>query len=406
MNESALLASIQDCLRKAIGLDPRAIGNALISQAMEALRAKRPGVSEFELTTLIKDPAVVAELVDSVVVPETWFLRDPPQFADLASRAASLTQGTLNVLSLPCSSGEEPLSIAGTLLAAGRVDFHVWGVDVAANAIALAQRARYSNHSLRGQPSPSWLARIESEFAPYEPLQSHISYLRMNLLDPELIHRLPKAHVIFSRNFMIYLHAEARVQWLHTLKELLLPGGVIYTGSAEPISQFDDGFTQLDAGAALLYQRSRAPASKLAVNFKIKPEAHSDPTTTRKTAKPPTLIEDVSDLPPSLYLQAVGAADRGLLSEAAALLATHLQAAPLDVDAWNLSALVQLGLGQEAFARERWERVLYLDRRNASALQHLLVLATRSGDAARAEQFRRRLQTPTSRGNLPLENPA
>jgi chemotaxis protein methyltransferase WspC len=62
-------------------------------------------------------------LIDSLVVPETWFFREREAFAALArlgaKRLAAQPGEVLRVLSVPCSSGEEPYSAAMALLDAG-----------------------------------------------------------------------------------------------------------------------------------------------------------------------------------------------------------------------------------------------------------------------------------------------
>ena len=57
-------------------------------------------------------------------MPETWFFRDPEAFAALARLAREEwlpghPEGVLRLLSLPCSTGEEPYSMAMALLDAG-----------------------------------------------------------------------------------------------------------------------------------------------------------------------------------------------------------------------------------------------------------------------------------------------
>lgn len=392
MSTSALSNCLQQRLRAVIGLDPAALGAALMEQPISTLRALNEGLDDRQLIDLLtRDETQLTPLLESVLVPETWFLRDPAQFVDLAARAPGLARGeTLQVLSLPCSTGEEPLSIATTLLNAGCVDFHVWGVDLSAAAIAHARAAVYSAHSLRGQPAPSWLQAHHGNWQPDAQVRAHVSYLQLNLLDPDLHLRLPQAHVIFSRNFLIYLHPAAQLQWLATLAALLRTGGVVYTGSAEPLSRLSAAWCQFETDGALHYQRAPAP-----VITGVTAAARS--TVPNKPAPPPAPVVAVTTAVPNTAPaneaeRAQIAADAGQLALAETLLAQHLETAPLDIDAWHLSALVQLGLGQETLARERWERVLYLDRRHLGALQHLAALAQRSRDPARAEHLTRRLR--------------
>src|SRR3954463_795415 len=61
-------------------------------------------------------------------------------------------EGVLRVLSLPCSTGEEPYSIAMALLDAGfpAERFHVDALDISLRALAFARRGVFGRNSFRG----------------------------------------------------------------------------------------------------------------------------------------------------------------------------------------------------------------------------------------------------------------
>ena len=99
----------------------------------------------------------VQALVEEVVVPESWFFRDDRPFEVLAdfARAGWLVDPArppLSALSLPCAGGEEPYSIAMTLLEAGLPAgrFRVDAVDVSARSLARAIAGVYGPNSFRG----------------------------------------------------------------------------------------------------------------------------------------------------------------------------------------------------------------------------------------------------------------
>src|SRR5579863_6260906 len=83
------------------------------------------------------------ELIEAVVVPETWFFRDREAFEALGrllieERSASHSGASLHLLSVPCSTGEEPYSIVMTMLDAGfsRRQFKIDAVDISLRALA------------------------------------------------------------------------------------------------------------------------------------------------------------------------------------------------------------------------------------------------------------------------------
>src|ERR1044071_2341314 len=116
---------IEDLLRREIGLDVGTVGPSLIERAVR-LRMKRLGVKKAEdyCEAVEALPEEWEELLESVVITETWFFRDRDPFTafiqlvreeHLPRRAA----GRLRILSVPCSTGEEPYSLAMALLDAG-----------------------------------------------------------------------------------------------------------------------------------------------------------------------------------------------------------------------------------------------------------------------------------------------
>ena len=81
-------------------------------------------------------------------MPETWFYRDADAFRhsrvsrrnDLAGRGNALP---LRILSLPCSTGEEPYTIAMTLLdwKPDAAQLRIDAMDISERSLAVAQRA-------------------------------------------------------------------------------------------------------------------------------------------------------------------------------------------------------------------------------------------------------------------------
>src|SRR2546421_6202395 len=116
---------IEVLLREAIGLDAASIGSGLIDRTVR-LRMKNLGLKQVEeyRKALAASRAEWNELIEAIVVTETWFFRDREPFAALVRLVRdewlpAHPTAPLRLLSLPCSSGEEPYSLAMALLAAG-----------------------------------------------------------------------------------------------------------------------------------------------------------------------------------------------------------------------------------------------------------------------------------------------
>src|SRR5688572_1937162 len=145
-------------LKEAIGLDASSIGMPVIARAIRDRQAACGAQDERAYAQLVRtSSAELQALIEAVVVPETWFFRDPGAFDALSAvvrhRAVPVVGAPLRVLSVPSSTGEEPYSIAMALLDAGVAAdrFQVHALDVSARALAVAARATYGRNSFRGQ---------------------------------------------------------------------------------------------------------------------------------------------------------------------------------------------------------------------------------------------------------------
>lgn len=151
---------IKKMLKKNIGLHADTVGVSSIERAISH-RMSHVGVSTASsyYSLIKKDKKELGELIEEVVVPETWFFRNKSPFEALRECVVEMgfvngkfgNADPLKILSLPCATGEEPYSIAMALLDSGlsENDFHVYGVDVSKRALTKARRAIYGQHSFR-----------------------------------------------------------------------------------------------------------------------------------------------------------------------------------------------------------------------------------------------------------------
>lgn len=102
------LDTIATLLNQQVGFDAKIVGDRKIARAVENRRAVcgLPNINAY-LKVLQSSPAEFNELVEQLVVPETWFFRDRKPFDFLVNvvRSQWLPKATkLRVLSVPCST--------------------------------------------------------------------------------------------------------------------------------------------------------------------------------------------------------------------------------------------------------------------------------------------------------------
>jgi chemotaxis protein methyltransferase CheR len=202
---------------------------------------------------VVADQGELVQFIDRITTNETHFFREPHHFAHIAERVApallrAAAEGTrpktVRAWSAGCSTGEEPYSIAMTLL--GALAQHGWTVDVLATDVStrvldVARGATWSvtrarsipvtllhRYMLRGIGSSAGLVRATPE------LHGAVRVERLNLNDDAYPAREP-FDLIFCRNVLIYFQPARRVRVLSRLVRRLAPGGLLFVGHAESL---------------------------------------------------------------------------------------------------------------------------------------------------------------------------
>jgi chemotaxis protein methyltransferase WspC len=249
------LVDIEKLLSKKIGVDCNIIGSRKIAKAVEnRLSICRLSDSKSYLQLLQTSPEEFTELIEQIVVPETYFFRDRKSFDSLINFVQSqwLTkpgQPPLRFLSVPCSTGEEPYSVAITLLEAGlsTSQFRIDAIDISIQAIAKAQQGIYGKNSFRGEVLVDRNRYFQKKAQKYEisPLvKNAVNFKQGNLINMFFDMQL-KYDIIFCRNLLIYLEDSACTEVLKTLNRLLLPNGLLFVGAAETAKVPTNLFTSI-----------------------------------------------------------------------------------------------------------------------------------------------------------------
>jgi chemotaxis protein methyltransferase WspC len=401
------LAEIEALLRRRIGLDLESIGeNALRAAVLTC--AQRLGLADEAsyLTRLHRDREEVDRLIEAVVVPETWFFRDADAFRDLARRAARApTTRPFRVLSAPCSTGEEPYSIAMALADRGippaRVEIEAW--DVSRPLLAVARDGRYGRLSFRGDDigfRDQWFSKQGDRWQIDPRLRAMVTFRHANLLDPQAWLAAGKLDAIYCRNLLIYLTREARADLVSTLQRHLTDDGVLYAGHAERLEMIDAGLRA--APEATTFSYLRAPRARrptpIEVPARKKPPREERATSRVRTLTPPPVKPAAPPRPPppppapapATLDRAAELADQGRLAEAAQICELHLRGAGPDARAYELLGMVRLAAGEDVSAEQCFERALYLEPQRYLALVQLALLCEKRGDKAGAANLRRR----------------
>lgn len=402
MSRELLLA----LLGERIGVDPGSLGDRVLDHSL-AEAQRRLGLPTLDAlaSRVAIDRAALAELIEQVVVGETWFFRVPQQFDDLVrfARTTARRRRPLRVLSLPCASGEEAWSAAISLLEAGLGcdEFEVVGIDVSAPLVARASAGVYRGNAMRIPAAREpWLEPIDGGVEVSRTMRQCVRFRVGNALDSNLLADEAPFDVAFCRNLLIYLTADAREQVLATLRAGLASPGLVLAGQAEVLTAMTSGFQVMPQGSPLSYlfgagpnPRSTAAAPNAAIEvarprLRIVPALPQAPATVPSDdAIAATVIEDPVE---SAMALAQRLADSGDLAGARDACRGVLKSSPQDVQAHYLLGIVESARGDVEAADTAFARVLFLDRDHTDALEHRAMLAERLGRGDEARRLRAR----------------
>lgn len=247
------LKAIIDLVYRQSGITLHDGKRALIAARLQS-RLRKLGLASYtDYLRLLEQDRSGDELVlllDAIATNHTSFFRESQHFQilrDLVVPAwrARGSGAPLAGWSIPCSSGEEPLSIVMTLLEVltpaeqGRLS--VLASDLSTKALRAGEAGLYSQDRARQIPPPL----LKKYFEPGKgaedgliralpSLRRHISYQRGNLLEIGDLGR--RFEFIFCRNVMIYFDRAARQRAISMLERHLAPGGTLFVGHVETLN--------------------------------------------------------------------------------------------------------------------------------------------------------------------------
>jgi chemotaxis protein methyltransferase WspC len=421
---------IEALLRRTMGLTAESIGSQAIERAVRD-RMNDRGVLEVDAYWHLLNTSAdeLTDLIETVVVPETWFFRYPEAFAALTHvvQTAWLVAhpgGTLRVLSAPCSTGEEAYSIAITLLEAGLSPerFRVDAVDISQKSLAFARRAIYGGNSFRGNDAnvrERYCEPVGRGYQLIERVRRLVHFHQRNLVSDHFIPPQPPYDVVFCRNLLIYLDPPTQAAVLSALQRAMTAEGYLFVGPAEVPAALERGFRPLGIPMAFAHQNGPAryapaqtaprvtrrsadatsgprrsvspriaPASKDHLREKHRPGmARGRADNTRQTSSHDSGSEVAASLAAAQRL-----ADSGKLVEAITACERLVREQGASADAYYLLGVVHDALHDRVRAEASYRKTLFLAPDHAEAALHLAALLRGRGDDAGARRFEARVR--------------
>lgn len=215
------------------------------------------------------DPTERQALINAFTINETYFYREDHQFRALGDQILPEVVRTkrpgdlVRIWSLPCSTGDEPYSIAIWLLEnwpmVDAYNIEIVGSDIDTAAIEAAKAGRYAARALSRLPAALVDRYFEAEHRHHrriiEDLRESVQFTVVNLVDPASVALQGRFDVILCRNLLIYFDDASRLVAADNLYDRLQPGGFLCLGHSESMARISDRFEFVRLDDAIVYRR-------------------------------------------------------------------------------------------------------------------------------------------------------
>jgi chemotaxis protein methyltransferase CheR len=396
-------------------------------------RATRHDFTDYDeyYRLLVTSEEEFKELMNLVTINETSFFRFPAQFdafrdtviPEIIDQKSKISR-SFRVWSAGCSTGEEPYTIAMTLLdsvvegAGYRCE--VLGTDVSTSALDRAKAGVYRARALTNL-SPDvlqrWFEPVDGGHRPVQRVRDIVSFSYHNLVtEPYPLALLANWDVIFCRNVTIYFRTESTRRIVDNFYESLNPGGYLFIGHSETLSTISDRFEPVEIGGVFLYQKPRARrmhsfddlvtrrAKYAGRSASAEPKSASDrtpPSARARVSRPDRATEHTSATPEpaqaevpetadDLVARALAMLEAGRPADAQVLAERALTLSPNDVEATLVRAYAYADAGDFSAAMAEATAALAIDPLFAPARYTLGIIYQRLGDTnAALGEFKR-----------------
>ena len=250
----------------SLGVERRTFLESRLRRRMEEL-----GINDgYEYYRMLLEPRgrslELPALLDSLMICETSFFRNQPQFdllkevvlPQIIANKEKVGSKLLRVWSAGCSTGQEPYSAVMTILESVP-DRESWALrvfasDLSFTALERAQCGLYRPDQLRGVDPLAAARYFRQENGHYvmsDTVKRHVVFDYHNLKHDNGLRGLD---IILCRNVMIYFDTEQQRRLVTRFSNCLVPGGFLFLGHAESLQGLSTRFTMVHRNKGIAYR--------------------------------------------------------------------------------------------------------------------------------------------------------
>ena len=247
---------------------------------MKQIGVRTPNEYWERLTLHPSREAELRELLNELTIGETSLFRSQPQLdalrkvilPELVQDKAKLAVKRLRLWSAGCSTGEEPHTLAITLLEESQgllKDWHfeILATDLNDRSIETAKAGIYGDYALRFTSDyykrKYFVPAQENKLRVRDEVKKLISFSRLNLRDDSKIVFMKGIDVIFCCNVLIYFDGPSKQRVIEHFFSNLNFGGYFFLGTSESLMGLNDRFHLIHFPGAIAYWKPSLKSGKL-----------------------------------------------------------------------------------------------------------------------------------------------
>ncbi|MBN3564071.1 CheR family methyltransferase [Aliamphritea spongicola] len=220
-------------------------------------RLRELGLDSFDeyFRCLDSSPAEFTQFINALTTNLTAFFRERHHFDYVKSQIVPAIKNSpgarLRIWSAGCSLGEEPYSLAISLLEAGidpsSCDVKILATDIDSKVLASARTGVYEQSRVKSLPKATvhkWFLKgknhNDGRVKVRPELQKMVAFNHLNLMDDWPMKG--PFDFIFCRNVMIYFDQQTQARLLQRMAALLKPRGHLFVGHSEALARHQSNF--------------------------------------------------------------------------------------------------------------------------------------------------------------------
>jgi chemotaxis protein methyltransferase CheR len=232
------------------------------------------------LTASSNRDAELRELLNEITIGETCLFRSQPQIDALrkvilpeitAEKTKQITK-RLRIWSAGCSTGEEPYTLAMSMLEESERLLKGWTIEIVATdlndrSIETAKAGIYGDYALRNTTDfykRKYFTVVDGKKLQVNPeVKKLVTFSRMNLQDDSRMLFMKGMDVIFCCNVLIYFDGVSKSKVINHFFSNLNFGGYFFLGTSESLMKLNEQFHLIHFPGTIAYWKPSLSSGKL-----------------------------------------------------------------------------------------------------------------------------------------------